>query len=220
MPKINIVDFNEHPKESEPIDTSKTEAEELTMIQDEIKAEPIKTPKKKKPTKAVEQATTEPVAEAPKRKPTQNVVEKVPTVVKVERVEEPAAEESTVEEAVLEDPVIEPPKPEPEVTPEVKDNKKVRVTELHKCPDCGKEMTKKSLRYSHAQNCTAKKTQVEQPKVKQTLVKIHTPNQTTKEYVIPEEVIQQEILKRADNIKVARIQRKQENIKKLAQQIA
>ena len=33
----------------------------------------------------------------------------------------------------------------------------VKTVELVECPDCNKKMTKKTLKYSHAKNCVAKK---------------------------------------------------------------
>ena len=33
----------------------------------------------------------------------------------------------------------------------------VKTVELVECPDCNKKMTKKTLKYSHAKNCTGKK---------------------------------------------------------------
>ena len=226
MPKINIVDFNKYFERDEaPAIEDKTDAEEMTMIQNQLKDDEPPTqpkPKRKPPSKkvvepAVEQAVepvAEPVATAKPKTPSRKVVEPA-----VEQAVEPVAEEETIEEPVIEDPVIQPlAKPEPK--------NKVRVTELHKCPDCGKEMTKKSLRYSHAQNCPAKKSENAIPKPppkplglpkKMIVVKEETPKPT---YVIPDEIIQQEILKRVDHLKTLRIQKKQDNIKKLAANIA
>jgi hypothetical protein len=52
-----------------------------------------------------------------------------------------------------EEPVLEEPKEEPkeEVKEEVKIDDKVA------CPDCGKQMSAKTLKYSHVANCTSKK---------------------------------------------------------------
>ena len=110
----------------------KTDAEEMTNVINEIKTE--------------DQLVAEPVAEPaaepkPKRAPRgrapsrKKVTEPEPEVVAVE----PTVEETTVEVAV----------PEEKPAPVVKD----RVA----CPDCGKEMSAKTLKYSHAPNCTVKK---------------------------------------------------------------
>jgi ssDNA-binding Zn-finger/Zn-ribbon topoisomerase 1 len=53
--------------------------------------------------------------------------------------------------------VIEPePEPEPEVPAELP-VEEVKVDAKVKCPDCGKMMSQKTLRYSHGPNCVAKK---------------------------------------------------------------
>ena len=44
--------------------------------------------------------------------------------------------------------------PKPEVQTPVSN---VKTVELVECPDCHKKMTKKTLKYSHAKNCVAKK---------------------------------------------------------------
>lgn len=44
--------------------------------------------------------------------------------------------------------------PKPEVQTPVSN---VKTVELVECPDCNKKMTKKTLKYSHAKNCTGKK---------------------------------------------------------------
>ncbi len=43
---------------------------------------------------------------------------------------------------------------------EVKTERK--VADKAECPDCGKNMSAKTLRYSHAPNCTAKKNRQEE----------------------------------------------------------
>ena len=55
--------------------------------------------------------------------------------------------------------VIEP-EPEPEPEPEVQAElpvEEVKVDAKVECPDCGKMMSQKTLRYSHGPNCVAKK---------------------------------------------------------------
>ena len=53
--------------------------------------------------------------------------------------------------------VIEPePEPEPEVQAELP-VEEVKVDAKVECPDCGKMMSQKTLRYSHGPNCVAKK---------------------------------------------------------------
>ena len=53
--------------------------------------------------------------------------------------------------------VIEPePEPEPDVQAELP-VEEVKVDAKVECPDCGKMMSQKTLRYSHGPNCVAKK---------------------------------------------------------------
>ena len=51
-------------------------------------------------------------------------------------------------------PQHEPETPNPEGQTPVSS---VKTVELVECPDCNKKMTKKTLKYSHAKNCTGKK---------------------------------------------------------------
>ena len=58
--------------------------------------------------------------------------------------------------------VIEPePEPEPEVQTE-SPVEEVKVEAKVECPDCGKMMSQKTLRYSHGPNCVAKKQKPQQ----------------------------------------------------------
>ena len=101
----------------------------------------------------------------------------------------PAAE--VVSEAV-------PPEAPPAAEQTVKENKKVE------CPDCGKSMSAKTLRYSHGPNCLFKK-------------------QADKEYnqammaKVPEEVIEAEVQKRMSCAKAERLSRRQKQIETLVQ---
>ena len=99
-----------------------------------------------------------PRGRAPSRK---RVTEPEPEVIAVE----PTVEETTVDVTV----------PEEKPAPVVKD----KVA----CPDCGKEMSAKTLKYSHAPNCTVKKKQSdEQPAA------------------VSEELIEELVKKRWDNV--------------------
>ena len=117
-----------------------TDAEDMTNVINEIKTV----------NELVAEPVVEPVAEPkPKRAPRgrapsrKKVTEPEPEVVAVE----PTVEESIVEVKVPEE------KPAAVVKDEVA------------CPDCGKEMSATTLKYSHAPNCTIKKKQSdEQPK--------------------------------------------------------
>jgi len=93
-----------------------------------------------------------------------NDIEDVPQDLKINPSEQeiPEAVEDTPETAPLEQdtpetveeqtPVEEEPQPQEEVSAT-----SVKTVELVECPDCKKKMTKKTLKYSHAKNCTAKK---------------------------------------------------------------
>ena len=155
----------------------KTDAEEMTNVIQEIKtvaelvAEPVAEP------------TAEPTAEpkpkraprgrAPSRKRFKELDAEVVAV-------EPTVEETTVEVAV----------PEEKPAPVVKD----KVA----CPDCGKEMSAKTLKYSHAPNCTVKKKQSdEQPAA------------------VSEELIDELVQRHWDNVTTNLIARKQAMMEKL-----
>ena len=73
---------------------------------------------------------------------------------------------------VVEPEVVEPEVVEPEVVEPEQPAKNVvsttKTVDLVECPDCGKKMTMKTLKYSHAKNCTKnKKQQVEKEEEKE-----------------------------------------------------
>ena len=74
--------------------------------------------------------------------------------------EPPEAEITTEPLEVVEPEVVEPEVVEPAVVePEQPAQNVVSTTktvELVECPDCNKRMTMKTLKYSHAKNCTRK----------------------------------------------------------------
>jgi hypothetical protein len=201
MPKINVVDFNSPPDNPEVENTEPThEAEQLTEIHNTIKdipEQPQPKPKTKRPKKV-----------KPEPEPIEQESEE-PPIPEVEGIS-PKEEIQPVEEI----------KPLEEVKPE-KNKNKVRVTELHKCEGCGKEMTKKSLRYSHAKNCPAQKPPPPPPETKaKPKLKPQEEKVVVEKYVsIPQldSVLFQSLTQQA---RQQRMQRKQENIKKLALQIA
>ena len=69
------------------------------------------------------------------------------------------------------------------------------------CPDCGKQMSAKTLRYSHAPNCTAKKNRQEEHQRA-------TPS-------IAHDMIENEVQKRLNNCREERVARKQKAIQSL-----
>ena len=78
--------------------------------------------------------------------------------------------------------------------PNVKSEQKVS------CPDCGKHMSAKTLKYSHAPNCVVKKTA--------------TPSAIQRES-ISDEIIEQEIEQRMTNKRSERMAKRQKDLEKL-----
>ena len=75
-----------------------------------------------------------------------------------------------------------------------------KVESKVECPDCGKQMSAKTLRYSHGPNCPAKKQKGGEV----------DPN-------VIEEVIENEVQKRLHNSRAQRAIRRQEMVEKLMQ---
>lgn len=113
--------------------------------------------------------------------------------------------------------IVEEVKPIEEVKP-VEEPKNIKTLELVNCDKCGKQMTKKTLRYHHDKNCPGEKIDKEALPVKKRSVKKETVVD------IPKEVIEVEVNKRIENTFKDRLNErmkvKQEKIKKLAAQIA
>ena len=192
--KINVVNLNSF--ENATPEQPTNEAEEMSKIKDDIQnEEPLE-----EPTTQQQEPEPEPKVKAKRKPPT-----KKPT------------EEITPPSLPLEE------KPEEEILPKPRTEKKIKTVELVSCPDCEKEMSSKTLRYSHEKNCTGKPIVREEIPVKRrtpTKVKQQAPTPHTEQYIsIPEEVIQQEINKIMKEQKVARIRAKDERIKKLAMNI-
>ena len=114
----------------------KTDAEQMTEIIKEVKEE-----SKEEPREAISDA---PVAAKAKAKRASRAKPK----------EEPVKEEPQEEEPVKEEPIL---------TLKVADQREQEVKEEAKiddkvaCPDCGKQMSAKTLKYSHVANCVTKK---------------------------------------------------------------
>ena len=107
---------------------------------------------------------------------------------------------------------------EEEVVEEVEEQIKHKL-ELFPCPRCGKELTQKGLKYSH--KCPADKV-IKQPEpvvaeVEPVRVsRPRAPRAKPEKETITEELIQDEIRRRMEHAKVARRDRHQDNIKRLA----
>ena len=199
MPKkINVVSLSDI-KPIEVEDDTVQSNDELNQIKEAIKEE-----------EALNPPEDNPVEEASKPKPKRKPPVKKPKVVEEQPPE--SAPEPVVE------PVVEPVKEE--VT-----QKKVKTLELVECPNCHKQMTKRTLRYDHRKTCPGEKVEREkipvQRRIKKEVVETKRPPAPIR---IPEEIIEQEVKKRIlssvqDRLH-QRLKLKEEKIKKLATQIA
>ena len=115
--------------DGEAISDEKTDAERMTDVMNEVSV--------------VEQPT------APDLQDTGEAEPVVATKPKAKRAPAKRASVAAVAAAVEVQPETEPPKEE--VKEEVKEDAKVA------CPDCGKKMSAKTLKYSHGANCATKK---------------------------------------------------------------
>ena len=128
-----VADQREHQGVSEDPVEQKTDAEQMTDIINEVNTAPQ--------SDVPQLNADEEVAEEPKPKP------------KARAKRAPSRGPSVR----LKHHVIEPePEPEPEVQAELP-VEEVKVDAKVECPDCGKMMSQKTLRYSHGPNCVAKK---------------------------------------------------------------
>ena len=168
----------------------KTDAEEMTSVIQEIKtvAEPVAEP--------VAETAAEP---KPKRAPRGRAPSR-------KRVKELDAEVVDVE-PTLEETAVEVTLPEEKPAAVVKD----KVA----CPDCGKEMSAKTLKYSHAPNCVIKKKQSDE----QPAAVVPDRRRDSPEGNISEELIEELVQKRWDNVsnnlRRERLARKQAMVEKL-----
>ena len=165
----------------------KTDAEEMTSVINELKTDQ---PIAEEPVaEAVAEAEAEPVAE-PKAKPKRAPRAKASSRKKSNK--EP--ETVQVEDAPAE------PSVEEQVVAEV-EAKPAAVKDKVACPDCGKEMSAKTLKYSHGPNCVVKKKQA--------------ADQPTEATAISEEVIEDLVQKRLTNVRQERLAKKQAMMEKL-----
>ena len=183
---------------AEPVEEAapevKTDAEEMTTVINELKTDDQPVAQEVAPWSATPGVKTEPMVEPvaepkPKRAPRA----RAPSRKKVKELDsevvavEPTLEETTVEVTV------------PEEKPAVVVKDKVA------CPHCGKEMSAKTLKYSHAPNCMIKKKPSdEQP--------VAAP-------AVSEQLIEELVQKRWDNVtnnlRQERLARKQAMMDKL-----
>jgi hypothetical protein len=143
-------------------------------------------------TEIVNEIRTEPAPEEPKEEQPKPKAKRAPRK-RAESVVEPVVEvTATVEETTVE-----------VALPEEKTEAKTEATDKVACPDCGKQMSAKTLKYSHAPNCVVAKKQAKQEE--------HNDDHRN----IPEEIIEQEVKKRMNQTRADRIARKQEAVSKL-----
>ena len=158
----------------------------------------------------VEQAETEPKTDAEQLTELVKVVDAVPSN-QIEVKHEPlvdkkpqakrapkAKKEKPVLDAVVE--VVSSTINETVAEVEIPDEKIFTENKKVECPDCGKQMSAKTLKYSHAPNCLFKK-QVDKEEAQMK--------------TIPAEVIEVEIQKRMSHAKSERLSRRQKQIESL-----
>jgi hypothetical protein len=98
---------------------------------------------------------------------------------------------------------------------ENKKQKKIKTVELVKCNNCEKELTERTLRYTHPKMCAGQKIDRNEIPVKRRIKKQEQENITPIINNIPEEVIINHIRKEREKKK----QEKEEKIKKLVSAI-
>ncbi len=110
--------------------------------------------------------------------------------------------------------------PKEEAVEVVEKPKNIKTIEQVNCEKCGKQMTKKTLRYHHEKNCPGEMVDKENTPVKKRVSKKEENNSMN----IPKEVIENEVKKRLESSYKERINErlkmKAEKIKLLATQIA
>ena len=160
----------EQPEASVADDEVKTDAQEMAEIINEVEVD--------EPEPTVEASVPEP---KPKAKARAKREPKKP----VEQFIEPEVEvNASLDEVEADVALPDEPKVESKVS----------------CPDCGKQMSAKTLRYSHGPNCTAKK-----------------QKHSEVDHSVIEEVIENEVQKRLHNSRAHRAVRRQEMVGKLMQ---
>jgi len=155
-------------------DEVKTDAQEMTEIINEVK---------------VEEPVSEPIADAsvPEPKPKAKARAK-------REPKKPVEVEPVVEVSVSLDEV--------EADVRLPTASELKMETKVPCPECGKQMSAKTLRYSHGPNCQAKK---------------HKQNEEPIDHSVIEEVIENEVQKRLNNSRAQRALRRQETVEKLMQ---
>jgi len=155
-------------------DEVKTDAQEMTELVNEIKVDD-------------EPAVTDEVESTPVAKPKARAKRAPKKPVEVEPVVEP-----------------EPAEEPQQVEQEPDDGNWTKVESKVACPDCGKQMSAKTLKHSHGPNCPAKKQK-------------QSPREFSPSVI--EEVIENEVQKRLNNSRALRAACRQEMVEKLIQNV-
>ena len=170
----------------------KTDAQEMTEVLNEVNvvSEPVDVEPVAVEPVAVEPVALPPESSGPKAKAKRASRAKAPEpVVEVT----PALDETVVEVALPSEP-----------------NKDAKASEKVSCPDCGKQMSAKTLKYSHVPNCLVKKQ-------KETHGPPEPPASSPSGVLgtITDEMIEQEIEKRMTNRRTERLNKRQKDLEKL-----
>ena len=196
------------------VDEQKTDAQEMTEVLNEVNV--VSEPVAVEPA-AVEPAAVEPVAlpsesSGPKAKAKRASRAKAPEPVAPEafsRIEvTPALDETVAPKAFS---GIEVALLPPESSGPSEPNKDAKASEKVSCPDCGKQMSAKTLKYSHVPNCLVKKQ-------KETHGPPEPPASSPSGVLgttVTDEMIEQEIEKRMSNRRTERLNKRQKDLEKL-----
>ncbi len=169
------------PTEGEP----RTDAEEMTELVKVIEDDKVIIAEV--PVEPVAEVPLEIVADEPKPKP------KRASRAKAKPAPEPDVE---VQEQTINDVTVEVELPKEE-------NKEVKVNEKVSCPDCGKQMSAKTLKYSHGPNCLVKKKEAQEVKTEHV------------EPSVSEEMIEELVQSRMNNVKKERLAKREQALEKL-----
>jgi hypothetical protein len=139
MSDITVVDLNAEP--SEPVEKQEDEIPTEIEKPSETLVEQIEPPKAKKQRAPRKKKEVEPEPEP----------EPEPEITKIEPIKKVKASRKKKVEEVNHEPIIEVEQPK-----EV-ENKNIKTIELVKCDKCNKQLTKRTLKYSHQSVCPAMK---------------------------------------------------------------
>jgi hypothetical protein len=152
MSDITVVDLNAEP--SEPVEKQEDEIPTEIEKPSETLVEQIEPPKAKKQRAPRKKKEVEPEPEP----------EPEPEITKIEPIKKVKASRKKKVEEVNHEPIIEVEQPK-EVEQSKVENKNIKTIELVKCDKCNKQLTKRTLKYSHQSVCPAMKPATKPAKV-------------------------------------------------------